>query len=160
MMQVEDWLIGFVYESNKIEGIDGVSEDDLSAHLLLLECNRIRTTNLEHFVKMIAPAHRLRDKEGLNVRVGDYVAPSGGEVVRSLLDGLLFELEGAYTLETPHSMHVAYEQLHPFTDGNGRSGRALWLWQMLRTDEAERAKKLGFLHTFYYQTLASASVGV
>lgn len=42
------------------------------------------------------------------------------------------------------------------TDGNGRSGRALWAWMMLcRGGSYGRAKviELGFLHTFYYQTL-------
>ena len=39
---------------------------------------------------------------------------------------------------------------HPFTDGNGRSGRALWLWQM------NNHAPFGFLHTFYYQTLENS----
>lgn len=43
----------------------------------------------------------------------------------------------------------AYETLHPFTDGNGRSGRALWLWAMGGIHRAP----LGFLHHFYYQAL-------
>jgi hypothetical protein len=38
----------------------------------------------------------------------------------------------------------------PTTDGNGRSGRALWLWCM------RGRAPLGFLHQFYYQTLGAA----
>ena len=52
----------------------------------------------------------------------------------------------------PWVFHVQYERLHPFTDGNGRSGRALWAWQMMRRREG---LALGFLHRFYYQTLVA-----
>lgn len=31
--------------------------------------------------------------------------------------------------------------------------RALWLWMMLRSERAEAARQLGFLHTWYYQSL-------
>lgn len=55
----------------------------------------------------------------------------------------------------PYHIHVDYENLHPFTDGNGRSGRALWLRRMkdLGENSFYQALDLGFLHTFYYQTL-------
>ena len=48
----------------------------------------------------------------------------------------------------------AYEMLHPFMDGNGRSGRALWAWMMLRLGQDPFA--LLFLHRFYYQTLENS----
>jgi len=36
-------------------------------------------------------------------------------------------------------------------DGNGRSGRAIWAWQMLGDEQDPFA--IPFLHRFYYQTL-------
>ena len=45
--------------------------------------------------------------------------------------------------------HVRYESIHPFTDGNGRSGRVIYRWQVRSPLMAD----LGFLHAFYYQTL-------
>ena len=47
-----------------------------------------------------------------------------------------------------------YETLHPFMDGNGRSGRILWAWQMIEHNIAP-GLSLGFLHAYYYQTLAA-----
>ena len=47
------------------------------------------------------------------------------------------------------ALHKHFESLHPFLDGNGRTGRALWLWMMGGIAQVP----LGFLHTFYYQTL-------
>ncbi len=46
---------------------------------------------------------------------------------------------------------VRYELLHPFSVGNGRSGRTLWAWCMLR--RGDDPFTLPFLHRFYYQTL-------
>jgi Fic family protein len=57
---------------------------------------------------------------------------------------------------SPFAAHVRYEHLHPFTDGNGRSGRAIWAWQMLYQGRGEIP--LGFLHHFYYQSIQNAAM--
>ena len=60
---------------------------------------------------------------------------------------------GAAASRTCFEAHVAYETLHPFTDGNGRSGRALWAKHMLADGQDGYWLERGFLHTFYYQSL-------
>ena len=90
----------------------------------------------------------LRDREGLDVRVGKHFPPRGGPSVRAALIVLLNAVNEANSA-SPWDMHVRYEQLHPFTDGNGRSGRAIWYWMMWDWPSVQ----LGFLHAFYYQTL-------
>lgn len=138
-------LEDFVRESNRIEGIlRDPSGDEIDAHAAFLMLEQPMVEHVEQFVSTIAPGHRLRDKPGLNVRVGNHIAPSGSPNIRSGLNFMLSKL----SISDPWTTHVAYETLHPFTDGNGRSGRALWLWQMGKAP-------IGFLHQFYYQTLSA-----
>jgi hypothetical protein len=136
-------LEDFVRESNRIEGIvRKPTRAEMKAHNLFLGLEDIRVADLEGFVAVCQPGAVLRRKVGMNVHVGDYVAPMGGRNIEIDLIGILSRKDQL----GPYLTHIEYEQLHPFTDGNGRSGRALWLWQM-------RNAPLGFLHHFYYQTL-------
>lgn len=143
-------LYKFIMESNKIEGIIGPpSIGVVAASEGFLEKDRIAIEDLEEFVESCQPGARLRDKGGMNVYVGNYIPPKGGPHIRATLAELL---EHANDNHDPYLVHVAYESLHPFMDGNGRSGRILWAWQMLTFDHPPGIKR-GFLHQFYYQTL-------
>lgn len=69
------------------------------------------------------------------VRVGRYVPPPPDDV-----SGLMFELltwwnKEAASLSPVLSsaiVHYRFEAIHPFADGNGRTGRALALWELYR----------------------------
>lgn len=135
-------------ESNRIEGIHQVRDYDRTAHQRLWALEIVHVSDLEAFVKDVA-ARPLRTSVGMDVRVGNHYPPSGGPHIRSDLEELLTPIvAGAWT---PYAGHVAYEKLHPFLDGNGRSGRALWAWHMLQ--DGLDPFGLGFLHRFYYQAL-------
>jgi len=69
------------------------------------------------------------------VRVGRYVPPAPDDV-----SGLMFELldwwnKRSASLSPVLSsaiLHYRFEAIHPFADGNGRTGRALALWELYR----------------------------
>lgn len=69
------------------------------------------------------------------VRVGRYVPPPPHEV-----SGLMFELLEWWNKESTKLspvlsssiLHYRFEAIHPFADGNGRTGRALGLWGLYR----------------------------
>lgn len=71
----------------------------------------------------------------ISVRVGRYVPPPPEDV-----SGLMFELLDWWNKESEkHSailssaiVHYRFEAIHPFADGNGRTGRALALWELYR----------------------------
>ena len=139
-------LEDFVRESNWIEGIVRKPlAKEIDAHKRFLKLRSIGVYALEEFVHEIC-GELIRARPGMDVRVGGYALSLGGADIVTSLGGILARMDE----QGPYRTHVAYEHLHPFVDGNGRSGRVLWLWQM--GGEAP----LGFLHKFYYQTLGAS----
>jgi len=149
-------LRAFVRESNTIEGITRKPTDkEVEAHRTFLKAGP-SIGSLMDLVAVLQPNAELRAHEGVpGVRVGDHVAPPSGIMIRAELEGIILAAKDPKA--TPYRVHVAYETLHPFTDGNGRSGRAVWLWQMLELKDPHWT--LGFLHAWYYQSLSGGRRG-
>lgn len=149
MITIED----FIRESNKIEGIIRYPlREEVIAHSTLLRLDTITIPDLNQFVETVTPGARLRKELGMDVRVGSHIPPRGGSGIEDRLGDLL-QRKRRLDPQQAYRTHLEYEFLHPYIDGNGRSGRALWLWEMGGLSRAP----LGFLHTFYYQTFRANS---
>jgi hypothetical protein len=142
----ERFLSNFVTESNKIEGITDpeVIEDDLKRTRKFLSLSKITLKDLNEY----NTAGKLRNKKGMNVQVGAYYPNEGGIFIEKQLKVLIKQVNEDVKL--PFWLHIAFETLHPYTDGNGRTGRVLWAWQMITQEGYDLS--LGFLHEYYYQS--------
>lgn len=142
-----------VRETNRIEGIlREPTGEEITEHIRFVCCPEVTLDRLLDYVRVYQSGAVLRNRVGLDVRVGAHLPPPGAPELQERVVNLLYRinLHPAQAWE----LHVAYEQLHPFTDCNGRSGRALWYWCMQHSRQS-RLAELGFLHAFYYQTLAA-----
>lgn len=123
-----------IRESNLIEGIDDPAADATSEQAWI-ELSAARVLDLETVLACHwgVTADQLGQHAGVlrtvGVRVGGRVCPPP-EQVPGLLADWLRDMH-TWSERDPRAMHVRFERMHPFIDGNGRVGRLLfWLHQM------------------------------
>lgn len=131
-------LTEFIIESNAIESeySQQAFEDSLLAwHYLMGQTpEKMHVSKIEatHFIMMenISPgvAGRIRNE---NVRIGNRLA-FPHELVYEKLEELVQVIP--HTIEEIKDWHIRYEAIHPFVDGNGRSGRLIMNWQMVQNN--------------------------
>lgn len=138
-------LMEFAKESNRIEGITDADDNERMFKKLeaFLKLEKLTVENVCEFNEWGI----LRDKEGMNVRVGNFYPEKGGLKLFYEFEDLIESIESLDSFDA----HKQFELLHPYTDGNGRTGRAIWLWQMVRQHDYDLS--LGFLQKWYYQSL-------
>jgi Fic family protein len=146
----------YIEESNRIEGVinnrqavedsldawNYLSDQDELTHEIVLETHR-------RIMETLQPEISGMYRSG-QVYVGDHVPPPA-EQVKPLMDELL-----GWTPEMSLEAlqwHVEFETIHPFADGNGRTGRMCYWWmcgQLGETPLLFRARdKQGYYSLFH-----------
>lgn len=102
-------------------------EEDLSKELILL-IHQMLIGGIDDSI-----SGRFR-KKGEYVRVGTHVAPAPENVER-LVENILIDYSSdhiSYFIDKVSKFHLEFERVHPFCDGNGRIGRVITNFQLLR----------------------------
>lgn len=148
------WLKAFVQESLNIEDIwREPTDEELLVTWNFIKKDQVEIADLIELVSVYQPDARIRDQPWFRVWIGGHEAPEGGMGLVGKLGNLLWSVNQKTRNKwntDPWRVHAEYEQLHPFTDGNGRSGRVLWANQMWHQGYGFEYK---FLQMYYYQTL-------
>lgn len=127
-----------IRESNLIEGIDSerADKDCMVAWEALLHCPKITHGALMQLHVMIT-SHQTdlyQDEKGNYRRIQVYVGnhtPPAAHMVPALMMQFLKEFEAMDPIEA----HIRFETIHPFVDGNGRTGRMLLWWHQLKLNQ-------------------------
>lgn len=127
----------WIRQSNLIEGVDSILEDKRSMRAWTALKKRrwsLETVLWLHkrimWTQWCAIAGKIRT---CNVRVGDKVCPPYQEI-QELLAAYCKRISlQNWSWEQIKADHVEFERIHPFRDGNGRTGRMLMNWQRINT---------------------------
>jgi Fic family protein len=131
------------HESNLIEGYDipAFDKQQVVAWKVLLDV-KFGELNHGHICKVqkiltlkqndLRPDWRgyYRDQSGQDVWIGGRKPLDPAKIKVAMSNWL-----SMYTFTHPHAAHVEFERIHPFVDGNGRTGRLLLWWSQMRRGE-------------------------
>lgn len=146
----------FMRESNAIESefdkplkqVNGMfrgalHENDLAAAKRFL-ANRLTEESLKRLHSDLSIGRGIRRGawRDCQVQVGGHTPPGPGKLNR-----LMYTFFNKLRDMSAWEAHNLFEQIHPFEDLNGRTGRLIWLHKM------ERDIRRPFLQEYYYQTL-------
>lgn len=110
------------YRRALFEGWQALSKRPINTNMAESICSQIKGVDMT--VRKVPGTTLANDRTGEVI----YTPPQGEKVIRDLLSNwekLLHEQPGLDPLIRMAVMHYQFEAIHPFTDGNGRTGRVL-----------------------------------
>jgi len=143
-----------IRQSNLIENIDDPAEDAQSmlAWQFLSEQAMISQPALMDLHHLITKNQLGKTESGqyrkVNVSVGGYLAPEPFMAMQ-LAYNWLYTMLYYWKSTDPIEMHVKFEKIHPFVDGNGRTGRMLLWWHQIMQGEEPTMFKFEERYKYY-----------
>lgn len=143
-----------IHESNLIEGIESerADKDCLLAWEQLVKAKEITHSVLMQLHLMIT-SHQDELSQGergsyrtVQVYVGNHTPPAA-----HMVPALMMEYLKTFESMDPIEAHIKFETIHPFIDGNGRTGRMLLWWHQLKLNQKPSLFENDEKHEVYYQ---------
>lgn len=154
-MDNEQEVTDFLYESNAIEGV--YDNDSLQqakyAWEYLVEQDKLTSGVVLKTHKILMLHQPLRpDERGYFRKVAVYIggneAPHASHI-STMMKSWIEAANKAKTEDHIKESHVHYEHIHPFVDGNGRTGRMFLNWQRVKNGLPILVIKESERHDYY-----------
>lgn len=156
--------IDFIWESNAIEGVygDEAFEDAMKAWVYALGKKRLDLNTVLHIhellMKRLNPriAGKLRTCDvwigGIRKEyLGEAILSGQLQDVIAFIDGSIVSPIHDSQTKIAQQAHVDFEDVHPFEDGNGRTGRIVYNWHRMKLGLPIHVIHTGAEQDEYYQ---------